>query len=249
MNKTIKELTSELRLNWIVENLDHELSEAARNKRSHEQLLERLLTGELEAKKARRVVNRLKKARIPVLKTLDQFDFTWPKSINADLVRYLFKLKFLEDAVNVVLIGGVGMGKTHLASALAYEACQCGKSVLFTTTVNMLQVLEAAHIDGSLKRELRRYTAPDLLVLDELGYLPVDRRGANLLFQVIGSRYERASTMITTNRVYNEWAPCFNGDPTVTAAVLDRVCHHVETIIVKGKSYRSKDAIEETKHS
>jgi len=170
MNKTIKELTSELRLNWIVENLDHELSDAAKNQRSHEQLLERLLTGELEAKKARRVVNRLKKARIPVLKTLDQFDFTWPKSINADLVRYLFKLKFLEDAVNVVLIGGVGMGKTHLASALAYEACQCGKSVLFTTTVNMLQALEAAHIDGSLKRELRRYTAPDLLVLDELGY-------------------------------------------------------------------------------
>jgi DNA replication protein DnaC len=243
MTASIKRLTDELSLKWITENLDEELADAARNQRSPEKLIERLLAGELEAKKARSVATRLTKARIPVIKTLDQFNFAWPKKINADLVRHLFRLKFLEDSVNVVLIGGVGMGKTHLASALAYEACQCGKSVLFTSTVNMVQVLEAARIDGSLKRKLRRYTTPNLLVLDELGYLPVDREGANLLFQVIGTRYEHASTIITTNRVYNEWAPCFNDDHTVTAAVLDRVCHHVETVIIEGKSYRQKNAI------
>lgn len=244
MNASLKRLTGELSLNWMTENLEDELADAARNQKSPEKLLERLLAGELEAKKTRSVAARLRKSRIPVIKTLDQFNFSWPTKINADLVRYLFRLKFLENSVNVVLIGGVGMGKTHLASALAYEACQYSKSVLFTSTLKMVQTLVAASIDGSLKRELRRYTAPNLLVLDELGYLPVDRQGANMLFQVISARYEQASTIITTNRVYNEWAPCFNDDHTVTAAVLDRVCHHVETVIIEGKSYRQKKAIE-----
>lgn len=232
-----------LRLKWIAQNLEDELSAAARKKRTPEQLLDRLLTGENEAKKQRAADNRLKKARIPVIKTLEQFNLTWPKKINKDLVRHLFTLRFLNDATNIVFIGSVGVGKTHLAAAIAYQACQQGNNVLFTTAISMIQSLETAQINGTLKRELRRYITPTLLVIDELGYLPIDRQGADLLFQVISARYEQASTIITTNRAYKDWAPCFNDDPTVTAAVLDRICHHCETLLIEGTSYRMKNII------
>jgi DNA replication protein DnaC len=244
MSDTLQKTALDLRLKWIPENLDAELVDAARKKRTAEQLLQRLFTGELEAKKARAAEVRLKKARIPVVKTLDQFNFGWPSDINQDLVRHLCTLKFLDDATNVVFIGSVGVGKSHLAATLAHQACQQGMNVLFTTAVNMVQKLEAAHINGTLRRELRRHVTPSLLVIDELGYLPIDRQGANLLFQVISARYERGSTVITTNRAYKDWGPCFDNDATVTAAVLDRVCHHSETVIIKGPSYRMKDRIQ-----
>jgi DNA replication protein DnaC len=244
MTVPLLQIANELRLKWIPENLDSELAEAARKKRTPEQLIHRLLHGELEAKKIRSAETRLKKARIPVVKTLDQFTFSWPDEINKDLIRHLFTLRFLENATNVVLIGPTGVGKTHLASALAYEACCQGRNVLFTTAVGMIQALEAAHINGTLKREMRRYTSATCLAVDELGYLPVDRQGADLLFQVISARYERNSTIITTNRAFRDWAPCFNDDATVTAAVLDRICHHCEVILIKGKSYRMKHKIE-----
>jgi DNA replication protein DnaC len=244
MTENLLELTRELRLKWIPENLDSELAAAARRNRTPEQILQRLFTGELEAKRTRAAEARLKKARIPVVKTLDQFNLSWPSAINRDLVRHLFTLRFLDGPANVVFIGPVGVGKTHLAEALAYEACQRGISVLFTTAVAMIQELEAAQINGTLKREMRRYTSPKMLAVDELGYLPVDRRGADLLFQIFSARYERSSTVITTNLAYQDWAPCFNDDATVTAAVLDRLCHHCETVLIEGESYRRKAVIE-----
>jgi DNA replication protein DnaC len=152
-------------------------------------------------------------------------------------------MAFLEDHTNVVFIGGVGMGKTHLATALGHHACEKGHSVLFTTAVDIVNTLSAAQATQRLRKELRRYTRPALLVVDELGYLPIDKLGADLLFQVFSQRYEHGSTVITTNKTYKHWPDIFNNDATLTSAVLDRVLHHAETILIEGASYRMKDRV------
>jgi DNA replication protein DnaC len=133
------------------------------------------------------------------------------------------------------------IGKTHLAVALGYEACQRGHSVLFTTAVDALNNLVAAHAAHRLKAELKRYLAPQILVLDELGYLPLDKMGADLLFQVISQRYERGSIVLTTNKPFKRWAEIFNNDAGITSAILDRLLHGAESVLIEGKSFRTKD--------
>ena len=135
----------------------------------------------------------------------------------------------------------VGLGKTHLAIALGHAACLNGHSVLFATAIDIINTLAAAQSAGLLKRELRRYLKPALLIIDELGYLPIDKHGADLLFQVISQRYECAPMAITTNRVYKHWSQIFNNDSTLTSAILNRVLHHAETVVIEGKSFRMKD--------
>jgi DNA replication protein DnaC len=142
-------------------------------------------------------------------------------------------------------LGGVGLGKTHLAIALGHAACLAGHTVRFTTAVDILNALGAAQTTGRLKAELQRFLKPTVLVIDELAYLPIDKTGADLLFQVFSQRYERGSLVITTNQPYKHWARLFNNDSTITSAVLDRVLHRAETIVVEGKSYRMKDHITE----
>ncbi|MEI6314808.1 MAG: IS21-like element helper ATPase IstB [Syntrophus sp. (in: bacteria)] len=230
-----------LQLTWSLENYETLAAEASRKHWSHVEYLERLIEGEAAQRLNNRVVRRIKQARFPVLKTLDQFDWSWPKKINRELVQNLFRLTFLNDHTNVILIGGVGLGKTHLATALGYEACQKGLSVLFSTAVEIINTLTAAQVTHRLKAELRRYTAPALLVVDEIGYLPVDKQGADLLFQVISQRYERGSMIITTNKVYKHWPSIFNNDSGLTSAVLDRLLHHEETVLIDGPSYRTKE--------
>jgi len=159
-------------------------------------------------------------------------------------VQQLFRLQFLNDHTNVMFLGGVGLGKTHLATALAYTACLAGHSVLFTTAVDALNGLIAAQAVGRLKTELHRYLKPRLLCLDEVGYLPIDKTGADLLFQIISHRYEHGSMIITSNRPYKKWAEIFNHDSTLTSALLDRLLHHAETVPIEGFSYRMKDRIE-----
>jgi len=241
----LKDHLRSLSLTWMGEHLDEELAEAARKNRTHQELIERLLAGELELRRARAVERRLKAAHIPVAKTLAGFDWAWPKKINRDQIRHLFTLRFMEEKANAIFIGGTGLGKSHLASALAHEACQQNRHVLFAPAVTIINTLAAAQATNTLGRAINRYHTPELLVIDELGYLPVDRTGADLLFQVLGGRYERGSTIITTNRVYKDWAKTFANDATLTAAVLDRVCHHSETIVIEGRSYRMKGRIEE----
>jgi DNA replication protein DnaC len=133
------------------------------------------------------------------------------------------------------------MGKTHLATALGYEACQQGHSVLFTTAVDVVNTLAAAQATDRLKAELKRYTRPELLIVDELGYLPIDKLGADLLFQVFSLRYERGAMIVTTNKPFKHWPDIFNGDVTMTAAVLDRVLHHADTVVLEGHSYRMRE--------
>ena len=207
--------------------------------------LSRLAEGEALRRKDRATQRRIQAARFPVIKTLEQFNWAWPKKINRAQVQNLFRLSFLKDKANVIFMGGAGLGKSHLAAALAYEGCLAGHTVLFTTAIDIVNTLVAAQSAHRLKAELKKYISPNIVLVDELGYLPIDKAGADLLFQVFSQRYETGSTIVTTNQLYKNWAKVFNNDATLTSAVLDRLLHHAETVTIEGKSYRMKDQIEE----
>jgi len=232
-----------LKLAYALENLADLTGRAAREAWPHQDYLDRLLEGECQRREAGGIARRTKEARFPLRKDLAGFNWSWPKKINRAQIQNLFRLAFLEDHTNVVFIGGVGMGKTHLATALGHHACEKGHRVLFTTAVDIVNTLAAAQAAQGLRKELRRYTRPALLVVDELGYLPIDKLGADLLFQVFSQRYEQGSTVITTNKTYKHWPDIFNNDATLTSAVLDRVLHHAETVLIEGSSYRMKDRV------
>ena len=220
-------------------------SQAAEQPRSHLDYLAQLVEGEASMRENRSIERRIKNARFPVLKSLDDFQWNWPKKINRPQIQNLFRLAFVATQTNIVLIGNVGVGKTHLAIALGHAACLNGHSVLFTTAVDIINTLAAAQAVGQLKREFHRYLKPAILIVDELGYLPIDKHGADLLFQIISQRYERAPTVITSNRAYKHWSQIFNNDSTLTSAILDRVLHHADTVIIEGPSFRMKDEIQE----
>jgi DNA replication protein DnaC len=246
-DKTINQIEADLRmlcLPFMAEHHGQLAAKAARDSLSHVDYLTRLTEGELNLRRDKATVRRIKSARFPVVKTLDQFSWSWPKKINRMAVQNLFRLQFMEDHSNVIMLGTVGLGKTHIATALGYTACIAGKSVLFATAVDTINTLAAAQAASRLKGELKKYLAPSLLILDELGYLPIDKHGADLLFQVISQRYERGSTVITSNKAYKQWPEIFNNDSTLTSAILDRLLHHAETVVIEGKSYRMKDQLE-----
>jgi DNA replication protein DnaC len=234
-----------LRLHAILQQYQPLADQAGREHWTHVQYLSGLVESEALARLDRATHKRLRLARFPVLKTLEQFDWSWPKKINRGQVQNLFRLAWINDHANVVFLGGVGLGKTHLACALGHAACLAGHSVLFTTAVDIINTLAAAQTTGRLKAELKRYLKPAVLAIDELGYLPIDKTGADLLFQIFSQRYERGSLLITTNQAYKHWARLFNNDSTITSAVLDRVLHHAQTVIIEGKSYRTKDQVDE----
>jgi DNA replication protein DnaC len=236
---------TQLRLAYFQEHYRSLADEAAQKQWSALDYLGRLAEGEALRQLDRTVQRRIAAARFPVLKTLEQFNWNWPTKINRPQVQNLFRLAFLDNHANVIFMGPAGLGKTHLAVALGYAACQQRHSVLFVTAVEVVNHLVAAQAAHTLPEALKRYLRPRLLLLDELGYLPIDKAGADLLFQVFSQRYERGSTLITTNQTYKNWLRIFNNDSTMTSAVLDRVLHHAETITVLGKSYRMKDVIEE----
>ena len=219
-------------------------TKAAQKQLSNLQYLAQLIEGEATERENRAIERRIRNARFPVIKTLDDFRWSWPKKINRPQIQNLFRLAFVASKTNVVFIGNVGLGKTHISIALGHAACVHGHSVLFTTAVDIINTLAAAQSAGRLKREFKRYLKPALLIVDELGYLPIDKHGADLLFQIISQRYERAPMVITTNRVYKHWAPIFNNDSTLTSAILDRLLHHVDTVIIEGKSFRTNGEID-----
>lgn len=228
-------------------NAEELAQQAALKHCSHLDYLLQLLEGEVASRHDKRVARLIKAARFPVLKSLEGFRWDWPTLLNRSAVQHLFTLSFLPEHHNVIFMGTVGLGKTHLASALGLAACQAGHSVLFTTAINMVNTLSSAHSDKSLSKVLPKYLKPQLLILDELGYLPIDAHGANLLFQVFSGRYERGSTIITTNRAFKQWPAIFNNDSMITSGVLDRVLHHAHTVVIEGKSFRMKDIIDHPK--
>jgi len=230
-----------LKLPYIRDNYEAVGKLAARKQWTHIHYLGELLKQESALRQDRIIQRRIRMARFPVVKTLDQFNWSWPKKINQIQIQSLFRLKFIEDKSNVVFIGGVGLGKTHLASALGYQACLKGHTVLFSSAIDAINNLIAAQHAGILKQELKKYLRPSLIILDELGYLPIDKNGADLLFQIISARYERGALVITTNRVFKDWSQIFNNDSTLTSALLDRLLHHTEAVVIEGKSYRMKE--------
>ena len=234
-----------LKLSYFREHHQTLAKEAAEKNSAPLDFLSRLAEGEALRRRDRATQRRIQAARFPVIKTLEQFNWTWPKKINRAQVQNLFRLSFLKDKTNVIFMGGAGLGKSHLATALAYEGCLAGHTVLFTTAIDIVNTLVAAQSTHRLKAELKKYIGPSIVLVDELGYLPIDKTGADLLFQVFSQRYETGSTIVTTNQLYKNWAKVFNNDATLTSAVLDRLLHHAETVTIEGKSYRMKDQIEE----
>jgi DNA replication protein DnaC len=233
-----------LKLAFIREHYQSLAAQAAEKQLPHIDYLEQLADGEAAHRRDRFTQRRIQQARFPVIKTLDQFNWSWPKKINRLQVKNLFRLQFIPDKANVIFLGGVGVGKTHLASALGYQACIEGHSVLFATAIDVINTLSAAQSTGRMKAELKKYSRPAVLILDELGFLPIDKAGADLLFQVISQRYEQGALVITSKRAFKNWPEIFNNDSTLTSAILDRLLHHAETVLIEGKSYRMKDTIE-----
>ena len=233
-----------LKLAFMAQHYAELATQAAHKMWPHIDYLARLVEGEAHLRRDRATQSRIRLARFPVIKTLEQFRWDWPTRINRLQVQNHFRLAFIQDKANLIFLGGVGLGKTHLATALGYTACLQGYSVLFASAIEVINTLAAAKNAGQLKAELKKYTKPALLILDELGYLPIDKAGADLLFQVISLRYEQGAIVITSNRAFKDWPKIFNNDSTLTAAILDRLLHHAETVIIEGKSFRMKDQID-----
>ena len=241
---TLDENLKYLKLPFMRDQHQSLAKEAAKNSWTHLDFLEKLVEGEADLRRDRSVQRRIKMARFPVIKTLDQFNWAHPKSINRLQVQNLFRLQFVQDKSNVIFLGGVGLGKTHLATALGYAACLKHHPVLFASAIDVINTLVQAKAAGTLIQALKKYTRPKLLVLDELGFMPIDKTGADLLFQVISRRYEQGALIVTSNRAFKEWPEIFNNDSTLTSAILDRLLHHAETVVIEGKSYRMKDRID-----
>lgn len=239
MNKErLEDHLSYLRLSTIRSSYEKQAAIATRDQLSYLDFLQRLLEEEVIAKKERAAQMRLRKAKFPLTKTLEQFEFQHPTKIPQKRVTALFDLRFIENKHNVLFVGQPGVGKTHLALALGYHACQKGYMTLFSTAASVINTLNASLGDNSFMESMKKYLKPRLLIIDELGFLPIDKRGSDLLFQVLSARYETGSVLITTNRPPNEWAKTFNNDTTLAAALADRILHHCEIVIIEGPSYR-----------
>lgn len=233
---------TKLKLLHLAEAVDLVVTRAQEGQLSYRDFLDLVLEEELGVREGRRFKNALKLAGLPHHKTLDSFDFAFQPDLDVVRVKELATLRFVEQKANVIFLGPPGTGKTHLAVALAIAACQRGFSIYFTTLDDLVRQLKTADHRGPLQQKLKTYLKPTVLVVDEVGYLRLDRTEANYLFQLVSRRYERGSLILTSNKTFPEWAEVL-GDEVLAAAILDRLLHHAEVLTINGPSYRLKDRL------
>lgn len=236
-SESLKQQATKLRLYGLQQHW-HEVKE------EHYPWLSQLLGWEHDERQQRSLERRLNSAKLGRFKPLNEFDWQWPAKIDQQSIQALMQLDFLTDVINIILIGSNGVGKSTIAQNLAYQAVMQGHTVLFTTAATMLSDLAAQDGDNALRRRLQHYARPQLLVIDEIGYLSYSNRHADLLFEIINRRYEQHSTIITTNRPFGEWNEIFPNAACVVS-LIDRLVHHSEVIAIEGDSYRMKEAQEQ----
>jgi DNA replication protein DnaC len=238
----LREHCHRLRLYQIENELTAHLEQAAKKEVSYADFLDELLATEVGAKAHKHHQMRIAMARFPFQKTLESFDFKFQPSIDPKLIRELATGRYMQSGDNIWFLGPPGVGKSHLAVALGMKACEQGERTLFVTATALISTLGKALAEGRLEERLKLLTQPQLLIIDEIGYLPIDRQGANLFFQLVSRRYERGSIIITSNQSLGAWGEVF-GDAVIASAILDRLLHHSITINIKGESFRLKEKL------
>ena len=243
MTTTIEHLQSALNglgLKAVEARLENLLEQAAKTEPNYADFLQDVLGCEVDARRGRYLRARLQLAHLPFVKNFDQFDFGFQPSIDERQIRELRTLRFIHEASNVIFLGPPGVGKTHLSVALAEAAIQSGFGAYFMTAHDLVSDLGRAYREGRLDRRMRVYLAPRVLIIDEMGYLPLNELGATIFFQLVSARYERGCIILSSNKSYGDWGSIF-GDPIIATAILDRLLHHSTTINIRGESYRLKD--------
>ena len=236
----IKENLFSLGMNNTLEIMDNYLERAIKDKTNIVDILDHILKEEAKAKKSRAVESQLKTSGFPFRKTLEMFDFDFQPSIDKKDIEELKTMRFIENKENLVFLGTPGVGKTHLAVALGILAVQYRYSTYYINCNNLIEQLNKAHYENRLPERLKHFAKYRVLIIDEIGYLPLDINGANLFFQLITKRYEKNTTILTSNKPFSQWNEVFS-DLTIASAILDRILHHCTVINIKGESYRLKE--------
>ncbi len=235
-----------LRLANLPQELESLVARAEASQMGYLEFVDLLLDEEVGVRESRRVTNALKLSGLPHHKRLADFDFSFQPELDPRKIKDLATLGFVTERANVALLGPPGVGKTMIAVGLAIAACQAGFSIYFTTVDDLVRNLAEAESQGRFAKKLQTYLKPSVLVCDEVGYLPLDRRQANMVFQLVSRRYERGSMIVTSNKAFGEWGSIL-GDDVLASAILDRLLHHCEVISINGPSYRLKDRMGITK--
>ena len=240
MMEQLDTLISRLKLDYLEARLNELCEQAKKKVLNYREFLIEVLSTEWEGRHQKGLDSRLKQARLPWIKTLEQFDYSFQPTVDRKVVRELANLGFVERTENVVLLGPPGVGKTHLAIALAVKAAEAGHRVMFMSLDKLMSTLKKAQQENRLERQMQLLAYPKLLVLDEIGYLPMDQDEASLFFRLVTRRYEKGSIILTSNKSFTDWGEIFC-DQAIATAILDRLLHHSTTLNIKGESYRLKE--------